>query len=94
MTDLVLDTTFKGENYSITRLPKAEYENCIFENCNFSKANLSNSTFSECEFIDCDISNATLAEVTLKETLFKDCKLLGVNFQYCNTFILSFSFEN
>ncbi len=32
----VSDRTFKGQDYTKTRLPKAEYENCIFEGCNFS----------------------------------------------------------
>ena len=90
---LVFDKTFKGQDYTKIRLPKAEYENCIFDTCQFSNSDITNTTFSECVFIDCDLSNANFTEATIKETEFKNCKILGVNFQSCNPFLLSFNFE-
>ena len=91
---LVVDKIFKGEDYNKAKLPKAEYENCIFDNCTFSQSDLRNITFAECEFIDCDLSNADVKETAIKETSFIDCKILGVNFNDCNSFLLSFTFTN
>jgi uncharacterized protein YjbI with pentapeptide repeats len=90
---LIFDKTYKGQDYTQQRLPKAEYEDCIFDNCLFSQGELTNITFTSCEFIDCDLSNANIAESTIKESVFKACKILGVNFFKCNDFLLSFTFE-
>ena len=91
---LIVDKTYKGKDYTKVRLPRAEYEYCIFDNCSFSQSDVRNTTFTECEFIDCDLSNANIKEVAFKETTFTDCKILGVNFHECNSFLLSFSFAN
>jgi uncharacterized protein YjbI with pentapeptide repeats len=36
---------------------------------------------------------AKLTETGLQEVQFKRCKLVGVTFEYCDDFLLSFSFE-
>lgn len=92
MEKLILDQTFKGENYTISRLPHAEYENCIFERCDFSKGYLDNQIFLECEFIDCNLSNVNLVNTTFKEVKFSHCKLIGLAFHTCNSFLMDFSF--
>ncbi|NJB71740.1 uncharacterized protein YjbI with pentapeptide repeats [Saonia flava] len=88
------DEHFKGENYTQNRLAKGEYEHCTFTNCNFSNGNLTNSSFLECEFIDCNLSNSNITASSFNEVLFKDCKLLGLRFDQCNDFLLSFTFED
>lgn len=75
-------------------LEQAEYDNCSFENCDFSNNKLNNSIFADCTFVDCNFSLAELSGTTFQQVLFKNCKLLGLQFQQCNPFGLSFTFEN
>lgn len=37
---------------------------------------------------------AVLTQTSFKEVVFKNCKLLGLHFDHCNPFLLSFSFED
>jgi uncharacterized protein YjbI with pentapeptide repeats len=92
MDKLIIDQSFKGENYTTTRLPRAEYENCIFERCDFSKGYIDNQTFLECEFIDCNLSNANIVNTTFKEVTFSHCKMMGLALNTCNSFLMDFSF--
>ncbi len=85
---------FKSQNYTIDKLPKAEYIDCTFTNCNFENSDLSNNSFLECEFIECNLSNINITHTTFNDITFIDCKLVGVLFQECNTFLLAFSFTN
>ncbi len=78
----------------INKLTNGEYENCSFTNCSFKKDALINSNFSECIFDSCDLSMAEVANISFKEVSFKDCKILGLRFDECNDFLLSFNFEN
>jgi len=88
----ITDRSFKGFDFTSKPLPKGEYENCVFDSCILSKSNLSNIVFMECEFTDCDLSNVNLTNITFKETEFKRCKMLGIRFDHCNDFLLSFNF--
>ncbi|RYG06806.1 MAG: pentapeptide repeat-containing protein, partial [Chitinophagaceae bacterium] len=56
----IAEQTFNKEDYTLTALPKAEYENCKFINCNFSSSDLSGVKFLDCEFISCNLSLASL----------------------------------
>lgn len=91
--ELIEDRTFKGENYTEKALPIAEYENCTFSNCHFLNSDLSDIKFSECLFEDCDMSTATLKGTAFRDVIFKGCKMLGLHFDDCNPFLLSFNFE-
>ena len=91
--ELIVDKTYKGENYAEKALQIAEYENCTFSNCIFSNTDLSDIIFSECVFEDCDMSMATLKGTAFREVTFKSCKMLGLHFDDCNPFLLSFNFE-
>lgn len=91
MTD---SKTFERIDYTVNLLARDEYENCIFKNCNFHKSDLSNIVFRECTFDGCDFSLASLKHTTLNDIRFVNCKLLGVQFHECNSFLLSVSFEN
>lgn len=86
---LIEDKIFK----KISSLNKGEYDNCAFLNCDFSETSLSNFVFSECEFDGCNLSNTKLNNTGLKDVKFSDCKLLGLNFDACNVFLLSLAFN-
>jgi fluoroquinolone resistance protein len=85
---------FERIDYTQNNLSKGEYENCRFLNCNFHKGDLLNITFRECEFYSCDFSLAQIKNTSLNDVQFIGCKLLGVQFDDCNTFLMSFQFEN
>ncbi|MBS9462817.1 pentapeptide repeat-containing protein [Flagellimonas sp. 389] len=90
----VADKEFLGVDYTQHRLPKGDYENCVFKNCNISKGYLDNQNFMECEFVDCDLTNVNVKHAIFKESIFKDSKLIGLRFEDCNDFLLSVQFEN
>ncbi len=85
---------FTGENFSETTLLLGEYEACTFSQCVFAKVDLSKFTFVQCTFVDCDFSMAKLNQCTFREVEFQACKLLGLHFDYCNPFLLSFTFTD
>lgn len=93
MNEILYDKEFKAIDYS-QNLPKHDFEECTFINCNFSKANIRTISFTECDFIQCDFSNAKLDDTAFKEIQFTNCKLLGLRFDSCNPFLLSFNFTN
>jgi uncharacterized protein YjbI with pentapeptide repeats len=74
-------------------LPKGEYENCIFNACNFGDRDLSEFKFIDCTFNACNLSMAQLNKTVFRDVIFKDCKMLGLRFDTCNEFGLSFSFD-
>lgn len=75
------------------KLDEAEYENCIFNQCDFSNQDLSRHKFIDCKFNVCNLSMCKLNKTTLQDVAFTDCKLLGIKFETCNPFSLSFSFD-
>ena len=75
------------------KLDEAEYENCIFNQCDFSNQDLSGYKFIDCKFKVCNLSMCKLNKTTLQDVVFTDCKLLGIKFETCNPFSLSFSCE-
>ena len=89
-----LEQTFNKANFQQLPLNKGEYERCVFNNCIFSDCNLSEVKFSDCVFHDCNLSMANITKVSFWNTQFKDCKMLGLKFDSCNEFALSFTFEN
>lgn len=91
---LIDNQEFKNKNYTAHQLTKGEYSFCTFNNCNFENSDISNITFLECDFIGCNISNANVMRTTFNDVTFSNCKLVGVLFQNCNTFLLSFSFND
>ena len=79
---------------SVKRLPKAEYENCVFEGCDFSNGYLDNQHFMECRFVDCNLSNATIAHTQFNDVLFEHCKMMGLKFEESNDFLMDISFKH
>ena len=88
-----INQTFKAQNYTIKKLEKGEYDNCIFSNCVLSNTDLSAIIFNECIFDNCDLSMANLKDTALRSVKFKQCKLLGLRFDDCNEFLISFEFD-
>lgn len=86
--------TFEAENFTLHALLKGEYENCRFSNCDLSNADLSEFQFNNCEFVGCNLSLAKLIKTEFREAKFRKCKMLGLHFDTCNQFGLSFSFED
>jgi fluoroquinolone resistance protein len=91
---LIEEKTFEKINFTTNPLAKGEYEYCRFINCDFSNANIANIKFLECTFTDCNLSLSKLTNTTFRDVTFKDNKMLGLHFDTCNEFGLSFSFEN
>lgn len=91
---MITDQIFKAQNYTKTRLPKGEYENCVFESCDFSNGYLDNQNFLECEFIDCNLSNANIRHTIFNEVSFSHCKLMGLKFEDLNDFLIAFRFKH
>lgn len=89
----ISDQTFKGEDFTAKELSKAEYENCTFSQCNFAEVNLSGIIFLESRFEGCDLSLARLGDTAFRDVSFGACKMLGLRFDHCNEFLLSFRFK-
>ncbi|WP_321519920.1 pentapeptide repeat-containing protein [uncultured Bacteroides sp.] len=90
---IIEDKVFKGTNYLEEPLLKIEYENCSFINCQFINADLSNITFIDCLFDKCDLSMANIKSTAFRDVRFLNSKMVGLNFEECNSFLISFSFE-
>ncbi|NDP20117.1 MAG: pentapeptide repeat-containing protein [Paludibacter sp.] len=88
------EKTVEKINYTEVPLTKGEYEYCNFINCDFSNSDLAEISFLECNFISCNLSMVKLMKTALKEINFKDCKMLGMQFDDCIKLQLSMIFEN
>lgn len=91
--DYYTDRTFDRQDYTSTPLPAVEYEQCTFQNCDFSGSSLINAVFIDCVFSGCNMSLTTIKGTAFRGVKFQDCKLLGLRFDECNSFNLSFTFE-
>lgn len=85
---------FEWQDYRKVPLPKGEYEWCTFIRCDISNSDLSHVQFSDCEFTGCNLSMTKMMATRLQNITFKDSKMLGVQFDTCNNFLIEFSFEN
>ena len=88
------DKTFESRNFHKEHFEKGEYEDCIFRQCEISNVDLSEIRFTDCEFIDCNLSLSVLKKTAFRDVKFNACKMLGLHFEDCNEFSLSFSFDN
>lgn len=88
---IVCDNSFShasGEQFTAT-----EYEKCSFTNCDFSSVDLSNVKFIDCSFLNCNLSLVKLLKTSFQDAVFVGCKMLGLRFDDCSDFNLSFRFE-
>lgn len=93
MDTYIEGTVFEKKSFSETPLTPGEYEQCKFLNCDFSNSDLSNIRFTDCQFTGCNLSMAILAKTVFRDTLFRECKMMGLHFEKCNEYGLSFRFE-
>lgn len=91
--EYIKETSFDKADFS-GNVIKAEYDRCSFTNCDMSNADMSQSLFLECHFTGCNLSLAQLKKTGFREAHFTDCKMLGLQLGDCDTFNLSFQFEN
>ena len=88
------DQQFSGKDFATHGLPVGEYEGCTFTDCNFEATDLSDIHFFECRFSNCNFSNAVVKKTVLRDVQFINCKLMGIAFHDCNTFLFSPRFES
>ncbi|WP_346863779.1 pentapeptide repeat-containing protein [uncultured Draconibacterium sp.] len=88
----ITDQNFKNIIFSDSEVEISDYENCTFIDCSFSNANLSDFSFEDCRFENCDFSNTKIRNTAFKNVHFNSCKLIGLQFDECNPFLLEFTF--
>jgi uncharacterized protein YjbI with pentapeptide repeats len=70
-----------------TEIPIGQYEGCHFVDCELASYNFNNYVFIDCTFETCNLGNTNLTNAALRNVIFKQCKLIGVHFSYCNPFL-------
>lgn len=70
-----------------------EYENCRFVNCSLNEQDLRHAVFIDCEFSGCDLSMANISDTAFRKVHFKECKLLGLRFEYGTKLLFEVSFH-
>jgi fluoroquinolone resistance protein len=94
-TALIHDNkTFEGINYTQKTIKNREFQSCIFKKCDLSNTDLSHNKFLDCTFEDCNLSMIILQGATLNDVAFVNCKMLGINFSDCLSFLFSVSFDS
>jgi|LauGreDrversion4_2_1035121.scaffolds.fasta_scaffold16230_5 fluoroquinolone resistance protein len=73
---------------------KSSYEACRFIGLDFTAVKVSQSKFLDCIFEECNLSNCSLVDTILNGVSFYNCKLLGLHFEYANSFGFSCQFDN
>ena len=69
------ESTFKNTNCSAANFLNAKIDTCQIDVSKFTKGNL-----KAAEFLNCDIRGTVFYGVMMDETLFRDCIILGANF--------------
>lgn len=92
MGKIIYDSHFEKIDFS--ELKGQSFEACTFVDCQFTEADFSAYEFLACEFRSCDLSMATLHKSAWKDVRFHQCKLLGLHFKDCNTFLLQLFFQD
>lgn len=87
------DREFDAGDIGVEVLAGTEFESCTFRGCAWADADLRKARFTECLFQGCDLSNAKVDGTSFRTVRFTDCKLLGVQFEACNSFLLVLAFE-
>ena len=89
------DTFIHGKTFDLIEvLSKGEYEGCTFNNCIFANQDFSEFKFIACAFNSCNLSMMKLNKTVFQDIKFTDCKMLGLRFDLCHDFGLSFSFDH
>ncbi len=71
-----------------------EFVRCTFADCDLKQVDLAGKVFVECTFRSCDLSLAETTKTSWRGVRFEHCKLLGLRFDRCHTFLLELAFES
>ncbi|WP_367754330.1 pentapeptide repeat-containing protein [Flavobacterium sp. WC2421] len=94
MEELIhIQKTFEKVVFIDKKVSNREFEDCTFKNCDFSNSNFSYNSFLDCEFIDCNLSMTKLSGTSMKSIQFRNCKLLGIQFEECDDFLFNVNFQ-
>lgn len=86
---------FEGQTFEkISTLPLGEYENCTFVGCDFSQSDLSQMKFLDSRFDKCNLSITKVMEAAMQNIDFTDCKLHGVDWSHCSSFLFEVHFTD
>ncbi|NDW17321.1 pentapeptide repeat-containing protein [Dysgonomonas sp. 216] len=87
------DECFESRTFEVKEVSGAVFDNCTFKKCDLSEMKLFGTRFVDCSFVDCNLAMITLNEVQLANAEFDNCKILGVDFSLCSTFLFSVKFN-
>lgn len=91
---MIEDKLIKGDIVITLLATEKDFENCRFVSCDLSEKDISGINFSNCEFSSCNLSMVRMNKTSFHTVVFNDCKMLGLFFDQCNPFGLTFSFNN
>jgi uncharacterized protein YjbI with pentapeptide repeats len=89
----VEDVTLGPSDLLDTSLIANEYSRCSFDGLDLKSADLKGKIFVECTFRSCDLSLANTTRTSWRGVRFEHCKLLGLRFDQCHTFLLELAFD-
>jgi len=89
-----VNKTYDRIDFKENPLVIGDYEGCKFTSCDLSNTDLSEIKFIDCEFISCNVSLVKSSKTVFRDIQFVNCKMLGLLFNDCSEFGLSFSFNN
>lgn len=88
-----LDQNFEKLDLAGEGLAECIYDGCTFTSCSFSGTNLAGARFIDCSFESCDLSNAVLEKTAFQNVRFTGCKMLGLQFDLCDTLGMDIGFS-
>jgi fluoroquinolone resistance protein len=86
--------TFEGIIYTGQTIRNREFQSCLFKKCDLSNSDFSHNKFLDCTFDECNLSMIALTGSTLNDVAFTNCKMLGINFSDCLSFLFSVKFDS
>jgi uncharacterized protein YjbI with pentapeptide repeats len=87
------DATITPKDIEESGFIAAEYDHCSFTHMDLTSACIKGYIFSDCIFEDCNLSLCKLSGSSFRNISFKRCKLLGIRWDECNTFLFSVFFN-
>lgn len=75
------------------QIKAGDYDGCIFTDYNFENSDFSGYKFGDSESDSCDLSNIKVFDCAFRDVVFRNCKMLGINFDNANPFNFSVTFS-
>ena len=88
------DMTFDAALLAEQPIERGVFEECHFTGCDFSGHDFSGNTFIDTTFSQCNLSLVPLMQTGFRDVEFSHCKMLGLRFDTCDRFGISFSFDH